>query len=266
MTDWKTYKNQKPWAFEPQQNKYGYRNNPRWVDLTDAASVETLSPVWPMTEGQMSAGETNKHSPCGYWYSTEKIEFRLIHIGIGFTSYQMSVGESQTFTGIDEDGNEVDTSGCVWSVVSGGGSITQQGVYTAPATNPNCANNPSITLTCLGILMGTITIAVNALSLSCGDAAIEYCVKRSDVYSPHWICCTRWYNCLGEIELSNCHGSSIHCNNYGCFGGYPTYSQSSLMSDSEQWILGQCSGHESGIFDKRTDAMKTQGCCPEQLL
>jgi hypothetical protein len=63
---------------------------------------------------------------------------------IGYTSLVMSLNESQTLTA---------EGGCkpyTWTLVAGGGTLTDNGdgtaTYTAPSSNPNCVNNPTIGL------------------------------------------------------------------------------------------------------------------------
>ena len=67
MKNWKDCRNQGPWAFEKQANKIGYINNPRWRDLV-TGEQQGDSVVWNSNQNPMSAGNSVKHSPCGYWY------------------------------------------------------------------------------------------------------------------------------------------------------------------------------------------------------
>ncbi len=85
------------------------------------------------------------------------------------TTPQMQVGASQTLyiTG----GNEADTY--YWSTTTGSLSASEgtSVTYTAPATNANCTSNPTITVTCGGSTIGTLTIAVRANSFDYNKAA-----------------------------------------------------------------------------------------------
>ena len=67
MKNWKDCRNSGPWAFEKQANKFGYINNPRWRDLV-TGEQQGDSVVWNSNQNPMSAGNSVKHSPCGYWY------------------------------------------------------------------------------------------------------------------------------------------------------------------------------------------------------
>ena len=67
MKNWKDCRNQGPWAFEKQANKIGYINNPRWRDLVTGERQSDLM-IWNSNQNPMSAGNSVKHSPCGYWY------------------------------------------------------------------------------------------------------------------------------------------------------------------------------------------------------
>lgn len=63
-----------PWDFEEQRNKFGYLNNPKWVnpgaepvDYTHYKSDEPQ--VWdPKNESGGSAGVLTIHRPCGHWH------------------------------------------------------------------------------------------------------------------------------------------------------------------------------------------------------
>ena len=67
MSDWEDCRNSGPWAFKKQANKIGYINNPRWRDLV-TGEQQGDSVVWNSNQNPMSAGNSVKHSPCGYWY------------------------------------------------------------------------------------------------------------------------------------------------------------------------------------------------------
>ena len=67
MKNWKDCRNSGPWVFKKQANKLGYINNPRWRDLV-TGKQQGNSVVWNSKQNPMSAGNSVKHSPCGYWY------------------------------------------------------------------------------------------------------------------------------------------------------------------------------------------------------
>ena len=75
MADWKLYKGQGPWPFAPQQNKWGYVNNPRWLEppstpISYDGREDEEPQVWDMTQspkvGRADARDT--HEPCGHWH------------------------------------------------------------------------------------------------------------------------------------------------------------------------------------------------------
>jgi hypothetical protein len=65
MADWNNYKNQGPWDFTKQPNKWAYLNNKRWSDIPEAVefSLDRRYPIDP----------TYAHDPCGHWHTPEII-------------------------------------------------------------------------------------------------------------------------------------------------------------------------------------------------
>lgn len=71
-------KGQGPWDFEPQQNKWGYLNNPRWQNTPlrphiNYDNYEFNEPqVWTptRTDGPYSVEDEKVHYPCGHWHKT----------------------------------------------------------------------------------------------------------------------------------------------------------------------------------------------------
>jgi hypothetical protein len=194
-------------------------------------------------------------------------------MSIGYTSLLMSCGGSQTLTA---------GGGCgpySWSFSGGGtlvpgGSGNSQAIYTAPATNPNCTSNPTITLTdCCGS-SANLKLAVNCYT---ADQALRYCdvlVCMSCFYTSGgcWAQHTfgRWiYNCSGVLSSSAfwpnptfaCQEPMMYT---GCCEGWPNCSDDLDCSAS-----GMCSGLCSNppqlckiLRDMRTTDMKNEGCCP----
>ena len=198
-------------------------------------------------------------------------ELAAAEVYIGYTSLVMSCGASQTLTA---------GGGCgpySWSV-SGGGSLNktigQEVIYTAPATNPNCTSNPTITLTdCCGS-SANLKLAVNCYT---ADQALRYCdvlVCMSCFYNSGgcWAQHTfgRWiYNCSGVLSSSAfwpnptfaCQETMMYT---GCCEGWPNCSDDLDCSAS-----GMCSGLCNNppqlckiLRDMRTTDMKNEGCCP----
>lgn len=188
------------------------------------------------------------------------------------TTPQMSTGASQTLyiTG----GSEGDTY--YWSTTTGslssptGTSV----VYTAPATNPNCALNPTITVTCGGAVIGKVTIAVNA-KLSTGYA---YYIATGGSYrecEAHII--TTVYNCSGQtygyprgcagcdasVQAPNCvMAGGEECTIEGMLARCIRTNGCGTVNYGDGPIILGC----SGVTDVRTAYDKQIGCCPAALL
>ena len=189
------------------------------------------------------------------------------------TTLQMAAGASQTLyiTG----GSEYDTY--YWSTTTGslssptGTSVT----YTAPATNPNCVNNPTITVTCGGATIGTLTIAVNAYTGS--DIAYEEYINKSCVQRTYWTDCyvTRMrYFCNGNLDPNTYFSNCV----------IPAQSQEAQPPPAPPTPTDcpTCYNHATGLVcgsggrtinellalpnDVRLDWLKVAGCCPAQLL
>lgn len=185
---------------------------------------------------------------------------------IGYTTQQMSVGETQTFSVVD----------CLpeveyhWEVTSGGGSCSPETgcstVYTAPATNPSCANNPVISLLdANGNVIDTVTVAVNAYL----DQYAAYVTKEAGT-------CTPWYN--WNVWCYNCDSIT---NSYNCAGGQPavlpvglnpTYTDqhgtatTCAPDDCDECYYNSGPGFVVGTTETRTAEMIAAGCCPAALL
>lgn len=80
MVDWKKYLGEGPWPFQKQRNKWGYLNNPRWVN-PGAAPInydgnESAEPqVWTLPNQSIAQlrGTQNTHNPCGHWHQPVSI-------------------------------------------------------------------------------------------------------------------------------------------------------------------------------------------------
>jgi hypothetical protein len=277
---WTDIRNSGPWTFEKQQNKYGYRNNPRWVDVA-GVGAGLLSPVWPMDDKVMSAGISKKHNPCGYWYSGPGGSSGT-GAKIGFTTQQMPVNGVQTLV---PPSGDYPCFPWVWTIISGGGSITQDGVYTAPANNALCVNNVTIGLSCQGVIVDTLQIGINVYTGN-EQAYREFtCINERHCYggigepgcNPAATSCgicakilLRSLRCDG-VELGSSfiggtvmsyYGITPPCWNlvYGCSGDIEfTLNQSSCEA------IAVANGGHIGIVDDRTQAMINAGCCPVQL-
>ena len=133
-----------------------------------------------MVEGTYTAPDTSGTDEISVspWMSDDqdkKCAKKSITIGkacngvIAYTTLQMQVSTTQTLTVT----GAVEGETYSWSTTSGsvspskGTSVT----FTAPATNPNCANNATVSITCGGNVVDSITIAVRANSFDYNKAA-----------------------------------------------------------------------------------------------
>jgi hypothetical protein len=201
---------------------------------------------------------------------------------IGYITQQMSVDELQSFTVLDSDA-ECDYQ---WGISTGGGSMDGN-TYTAPSTNVNCENNPTITLSTNGTIIDTLTIAVNASNgqnvgyvyhnldfegsfpeCTQTTGTCNGCYVQRDAWSEYsnlhcdgtstpsgWKCGhpsnITWWSCSYCDEGGNCEEGS------DCPGDclYPT----SIA------IINNCR-NTRGDEDQRTEQELAEGCCPQQLL
>jgi len=190
------------------------------------------------------------------------------------TTPQMSTGASQTL--YIEGGSDGDTY--YWSTTSGslssptGTSVT----YTAPATNPNCVNNPTITVTCGGATIGTLTIAVNA-DTSGNWAVSTYTgykcehIPEDNPYITNVYLYKNQYSCDGSLNPYT--GISVDCK-FGASAnqpGGPPPECSTVCS----LTCGATCGEGGIIFQTRLDTPVVDlrfpnwiagGCCPALLL
>ncbi|MDD2296817.1 MAG: hypothetical protein PHX79_03270, partial [Sphaerochaetaceae bacterium] len=159
--------------------------------------------------------------------------------------------------------------------------------YTAPASNANCTSNPTITVTCGGSTIGTLTIAVNAYSSDVNAYSKGVPLNEFDCwFTPsmcRWICAaaeTAYYNCSGTLryigtpKFSCGPGGGIGIGGASC-NGYPGVD---CCSSDTSWCLGRkaqycttCSTAAEAaanlpLTDLRTENQKANGCCPAQLL
>ncbi|MBU1307890.1 MAG: hypothetical protein KKF33_20490 [Alphaproteobacteria bacterium] len=176
---------------------------------------------------------------------------------IGYTTQQMAVNGTQTLTASGA------TPGCGdivydWAITAGGGTLSaSQGtsvIYTAPATNAQCANNPTITLSVNGTVCDTLKIAVNAAAQS---FAYYLCWKFSEI--PPGNQCTVMYTCTGVLATTG----------MGCTRTNPN---SQCIPYEALCTLATCCRYEAGDctlgspVDVRTVAQKNNGCCPAALI
>jgi hypothetical protein len=126
-------------------------------------------------------------------------------------------------------------------------------IYTAPASNPDCANNPTIAVSRNGEAVGLFQMAVNGYSDMC---ELAYTVCCDEGCCPDFTC-NAFYNCVGVWMLEDDCPTDLNCI-VPCDGtGYHV----------QMWDWGHCGGDGIGnITDVRSAGMMTAGCCPEVLL
>ncbi|MBN1664908.1 MAG: RHS repeat protein, partial [Deltaproteobacteria bacterium] len=151
-------------------------------------------------------------------------------------SRQMYVNGKQTLTvSGDCDGP------LALAIVSGGGTLSSGSgdsvIYTATATNAHCKKNPSISLSCNGVVVDTLDIAVTN--------------------SPN-------YYALISCAQPGPPLSAYHCENLCTCGGVWQGTDSTCLSycGPDTGHLGYNPCNPPGIFDIRAEGLKEAGCCP----
>lgn len=190
---------------------------------------------------------------------------------IGFTTQQMSTGGSQTLTVTGSSGGTY-----TWATTSGsispseGTSVT----FTAPATNANCSSNPTITLTCGGAVVDTIQIAVN--QVSGGGVGVRWVYLSQGSCSGSGSSWSIWNICANVYTLS-CDGTVTFQSGWSpaCSNGYGVDCDAAF-DDGERKVISGLTGQTAYCYnqgvrfgdwcDSRSEAQKTAGCCPAQLL
>lgn len=232
---------------------------------------------------------------------------------INYTSQAMGVGATQDLSWTDETiyitppcQDPPDEFTFTWSL-SGGGSLSsttdQNIVYTAPASNPNCGSNATISLLCNGTVIDTLEITIMG---TVGGTAYyaTVCSSEGHCYEPRW---------TGSYWVTEFTVASVQIWYYGCTGtGYRTgtscaagsgscidpdnpvpcadclasktvssycsaeYTQTNRLScggaalDCTAWCVVDASLSDGPALgepvDVRTPAMIAKGCCPPALM
>lgn len=183
-------------------------------------------------------------------------------ISIGYTTQQMECGEQQTLSVVG------DKACCgakeyTWSKTPAQGTLSPttglSTTYTAPATNPQCNYNPTITLKCNGETVDTLKIAVTKTNYL--RAYLTYdkpgIVKRMGDYHCWCRYDRRRWGCMGQdtgIDATSACGVDLGA----CEATDPRIG--SACSD----FPGNCTVPEP--IDVRTQTYKDNGCCPAALL
>lgn len=202
------------------------------------------------------------------------------NVSIGYTSQQMATNGQQTIIAQELNPPCVPTT-YTWEIIAGGGTITPSTgasiTYTAPATNAECANNPTIQLACNDVVVGTLQLAINA-----GGAEPAYGVSDFVPNDPQSGYCddllrVRTYRCNGTANQSTTSCDCIQqgapdgcrCGWGGC--GYQVCSHAVQIAGCQ---AGQCGAVfpgapencPTGTHDNRSQQQITDGCCPAALL
>lgn len=181
---------------------------------------------------------------------------------IGFTLTQMSIDQEQTLNAVLTNPG-CDPNSITWQITSGGGTLTPTTglttIYKAPHTNAECANNPTIMLSCgeepldyLEIAVNAVTTLVNAV-IWCCNCDSSWC-NTNNIHHCHWI-----YKCNGTgIGTDVC---SAHCTTMNCCANHP-----GQATCYDSWQHCAQLSYNVGYTDNRSPTNKTAGCCPYQLL
>jgi hypothetical protein len=196
-------------------------------------------------------------------------------VTIGYTTQQMSTSGSQTVKASGGRGPYR------WTLTAGTGTFstseTEEGrgtVYTAPATNVDCLNNPTITVTDACGRTASIKMAVNGYSGSeagathlrvyghCVPPGATYCSGDTNVGTYCvYECCSDNFKCDGTQLPGSpsawCNGSWL--GPYEC-NDHPT----NCCGYCDATCLVSCG--TPAWLHSRTPEMLALGCCPTMLL
>ena len=196
---------------------------------------------------------------------------------ISFSSLQMSINGTQNISASGGGGGPYK-----WSITGGSGTLSttktksgQSTKFTAPASNPNCVNNPTITVTDYCGNTASAKIAVNCFS---GDTdawgksvcVIDgVCAVESGQANCKYLVTLYHYKCDNTFNrTSGCAGNSFYCGppkeTCPCGVGCPVSGQ----LDCPGLVATFCPTFSplEATIDERTDEQKLAGCCPAGLL
>jgi len=159
-----------------------------------------------------------------------------------------------------------------WSL-AGGGSLTNvtdtSVTYVAPSTNPNCANNGTVSLKCEGSTIDDCTIAMNGYA---SPAETAYYVFRDNNCETVEFPPLNLTNCDIYRDAYNCDGDLIATVHYiqqtspgddcsGCFAALSVTYGNLFDSYGGTYITALA----GSPWDVRTAGMLAGGCCPDAL-
>jgi len=205
------------------------------------------------------------------------------------TTQSLSVNEEENFVVINY--GLIPAECFTWAITSGEGTLsTDTGyatTYTAPATNTECAGNPTISLKCDGVEKDTLTIAINAVSGG-NDAyhMVGSCLSglRSTEVGGYCTCSTAGadydcmeittYLCNGTLSLDPLYSAHAEINAFAppqvdvgaCAVPVHTCASGTKCACILEWWVIQGYGGSGTYKDVRTAEQITAGCCPGALL
>lgn len=188
-----------------------------------------------------------------------------------YTTAQMPAGSSQILTL-----QNAIFGPYTWTIPQGGGAFEYLDEftvrYTAPLTNPNCANNPLITVT---DFCGHDTVLKLAINTDTNPFINAYYIPFSAVRAQcAWVVNKQNFNCIGEpLTVRQCYGCT-------CFNGPPDSCECwSGANCTEAGVIAMCnqaagscsalystSCNPNTAYDIRTPSQKSAGCCPAAIL
>ncbi|MBI5603752.1 MAG: RHS repeat protein [Deltaproteobacteria bacterium] len=214
---------------------------------------------------------------------------------IGFTTQQMAVNGTQNLSVNGGSGGPY-----TWEILHGGGSLSgSEGnsiTYTAPASNPNCVNNPTIQVTDSSGQTASLNMAVNAYPHHIETAYVWTDSPSNAQCGSYTECCWRIsafrFFCDGSFHAwlwdctscdapppgncSGCYTKLIYDPPNACWGNWkPDTTSMECLPDQ---LLERCTANNacgqltgipiscSGPTDVRTAQLKSIGCCPFALI
>jgi len=215
-------------------------------------------------------------------------------LGIEYTTLLMSCSQQQN---LFVDGDNPGVAPYTWELEGGGSLSTYEGgatVYTSPATNPNCVENPTIKVIDACDQEAEIKLAINCYSpltvayrvAAVSQSSLAY--WNAECEGTHTSCPYRQvvltgyaYACNGSARYGSntylerirvCHPDTsdgcvlvARCADEGVcvspwIGG--TEGCCSAEKGPTHCYLENCDYHCDDVIDARTQAMKDGGCCP----
>jgi len=185
---------------------------------------------------------------------------------IGYTTQSMSPLEDQELTVVDGWAER----DYVWAIASGGGSLSSESgmsvTYTAPSSNSNCTDNPTITLSIDRETCDTLQIAVNQYTGTEDDNSYLTWTRGNCSAQGLGYVCGGWvkaYDCTGTLTWTGDY------NGYSGHGGDCDDCWTALEAIRIAFAAEEpcySTPRSAGICDNRTAALLLAGCCPEELI